>query len=114
MKLMKAILLALTFALAVTPLASAHDGHDQKIMGTVVTIEADQFTVKATTGQSSTILLNDKTKVLMGTMTHKVTDIKVGDRIVVTATDVKGKDGKIVLVAKQVNLPAAPMAAASK
>jgi hypothetical protein len=103
---MKKLLIALMFALAVTPLAFAHEGHDQKIMGTVSAIEAGQLTVKATTGKSSTVLLNDKTKVLMGKMVHKLADIKVGDRIVVTATDIKGKDGKPVLVAKQVNLPA--------
>lgn len=104
---MKKLLLALMFALALTPLASAHEGHDQKIMGTISAVQNGQLTVKATTGKSSTILLNEKTKVLMGKMTQKLADIKVGDRVVVTATDVKGKDGKTVLVAKQVNLPAA-------
>lgn len=73
-------------------------------MGTVTVIQDGRLEVKAADGKTSEVTLNEKTKVVMGTMTHKVADIKVGDRVVVIATDIKGKDGKIVLVAKQVAL----------
>ncbi len=111
---MKKVIIALMFAFALTPLLYAHEGHDQKIMGTVAAIQDSQIEVKATTGKTSTIMLNEKTKIVMGKMAHKVADIKVGDRVVVTATDVKGKDGKTVLVAKQVALGTSTSAALKK
>ena len=111
---MKKLLIALMFTLALTPLAYAHEGHDQKIMGTVAAIQVGHLEVKATNGKTSMIMLNEKTKILMGKMAHKVADIKVGDRVVVTATDVKDKNGKTMLVTKQVALGTAASAAAKK
>lgn len=109
---MKKLLTILMLTLAVAAPGYAHDGHDHKIMGMVTTIQNGQLQVKATTGQMSTLVLNDKTKVVMGKMAHKVADIKVGDRVVVTATDMKDKSGKTTLVAKQIALAAAPVTAA--
>lgn len=111
---MKKLLIALMFTLALAPLAYAHEGHDQKIMGTVAAIQDNHLEVKAANGKTSMIMLNDKTKILKGKMVHKVADIKVGDRVVVTASDVKDKDGKTMLVAKQVALGTAASAAAKK
>lgn len=112
---MKKLLIALMFTLALTPLGYAHEGHDQKIMGTVAAIQDNHLEVKAADGKTSMIMLNDKTKVLQGKAAKKAADIKVGDRVVVTATDVKDKAGKTMLVAKQVNLGnASPTTAAKK
>lgn len=111
---MKKFLIASMFTLALSPLVHAHEGHDQKIMGTVTTIQANQLEVKGTTGKLSTVMLSEKTKVMMGKMEHKIADIKVGDRVVVTAMDSKGKDGKTMLVAKQVVLGAATSSTAKK
>ena len=111
---MKKVLTALMVALALAGSGYAHEGHDQKIMGTVATIEDGQIQVKATNGKMSTIVLNAKTKVVMGTMAHKIADIKVGDRVVVTATDVKDKAGKTILVARQVALGTAKTTATKK
>lgn len=111
---MKKLLTAVMLTLAVATAGYAHEGHDQKIMGTVATIQNDEIQVKSATGKTSTIALNEKTKVVMGRMAHQVGDIKVGDRVVVTATDVKDKAGKTTLVAKQVALAAAKAAAARK
>ena len=110
---MKKVLLV-TFALAVTlaPLTFAHEGHGQKIMGTVSAIHDTQLEVKGTNGKTSTIVLDDKTKVLKGKMAVKRTDLKQGDRVVVTAMSMKGADGKTMLMAEQVSLGAAPAAKA--
>ena len=111
---MKKLLTALIFAFSVVTSAYAHEGHDQKIMGVVATVQNGQIQVKATNGKTSTVMLNEKTKVVMGKMAHKIADIKVGDRVVVTATDVKDKTGKTTLVAKQVALGTAKATAARK
>lgn len=101
---MKKLLFALLLTLTFVPAAYAHKGHDHRIMGTVAVIQSGHLEVKAADGKTSSVLLNEKTKIVMGKMAHKVADIKVGDRVVVTATDVKGKDGKPMLIAKQVAL----------
>ena len=111
---MKKLLTTLIFALSVVASGYAHEGHDQKIMGVVATIGNGQIQVKATNGKMSTVMINEKTKVTMGKMAHKIADIKVGDRVVVTATDVKDKAGKTILVAKQVALGAAKATVAKK
>jgi len=111
---MTKFLIASMFTLALTPLAHAHEGHDQKIMGTVTTVQPHQLEVKGTTGKLSTVVLGEKTKVLMDKMEHKVADIKVGDRVVVIAVDSKGKDGKTILVAKQVVLGTATSSTTKK
>lgn len=111
---MKKLLTALMLTLAVATPGYGHEGHDQKIMGVVATIQNGQIQVKAGNGKMSTVVLTEKTKVVMGKMAHQVGDIKVGDRVVVTATDVKDKAGKTTLIAKQVALAAAKAAAARK
>ncbi len=111
---MRKALIILAFALALVPLASAHEGHAKKVMGTVAAIDGDHLEITTSPGKSSTIMLNDKTKIMRGKATHKAGDIKVGDRVVITAADVKDKDGKIMWVAKQVSLGSAPATAAKK
>lgn len=101
---MKTIGLMVALTIALAPLAYAHEGHLHKVMGTVAVIHENHLEVKATDGKIATITLDNKTKVLRGKTTLKVADIKVGDRVVVSARQVKGKDGKTTLVAAQVNL----------
>jgi hypothetical protein len=94
--------LVLILTLATAPLVSAHEGHAHKIMGTVVTVQANQLKVKGTDGKMSKVTVTDKTKVIHGIMAMKPADIKTGDRVVVTATG----GGKEPLVAKQIQLGA--------
>lgn len=96
---------AIVVALAIPGYALAHEGHTYKVMGTVTTLHENHLEVKTTNGKTSTITLNEKTKVLRGKAKVKVDDIKPGERVVVTATETKGKDGKATLVATQVRLP---------
>jgi len=99
--------MTLVMALVLAPLAYAHEGHVHKVMGTVAVLHENHLEVKATDGKTATITLNDKTKVLRGKTVTTAAEIEVGERVVVTATQTKGKDGKTSLIAKQVNLAAA-------
>lgn len=99
--IVSAVLLA---ALAIPTVALAHEGHVHKIMGTVSMHHENHLEVKATDGKTSAITLNEKTKILKGTAKATAEDIKAGDRVVVSATETKGQDGKPVLVASEVRL----------
>jgi hypothetical protein len=103
---MKRIALALLLAFSVVPFLSAHEGHDHKIMGTLAAVHDNSVDVKATDGKTTTITLNDKTKILHGTMAMKIADLKTGDRVVVTATG----GGKDPFVAKEIKIGAATAA----
>ena len=111
---MKNILMTLLLAVASTPLASAHEGHAKKVMGTVAAVKSDHLQITTAPGRSSMIMVNGKTKILKGQAAQTAGDIKVGDRVVITATDVKGRDGKSMWVATQVRLGSAPAATAKK
>lgn len=96
---------ALVAALAIPRYTFAHEGHVHKVMGTVTALHENHLEVKATDGKTSMITLNEKTRVLRGKIKAKALDIKSGERVVVTATEKKGKDGKSVLIATEVRLP---------
>jgi hypothetical protein len=98
---------AIVAALAIPAYARAHEGHAHKVMGTVATLHENHLEVKATDGKSSTITLNEKTKILRGKAKVKLDDIKPGERVVVTALETKGKDGKKTMVATEIRLGAA-------
>ena len=97
----------LAAALLVPRYLRAHEGHVHKVMGTVATRHQNHLQVKATNGKTSTITVNDKTKILRGKTKVTLADIKEGERIVVSALETKGKDGKTTLVATQLTLAAA-------
>lgn len=104
---------ALVAALAVPAYVRAHEGHAHKVMGTVAMRHENHLEVKATDGKTSTITLNEKTKILRGKTRVKVDEIKPGERVVITATETKGKDGKATMVATEVRL-GTPTTTASK
>ena len=106
---MKQFAFAVLLALVVAPFVSAHEGHDHKIMGTLAAVHDNSVDVKGTDGKLSTITLNDKTKILHGTMAMKIADLKTGDRVVVTATG----GGKDPFVAKEIKVGAATAAKAT-
>lgn len=96
---------ALMAGLALPAPARAHPGHEHKVMGTVSMRHENHVEVKAVDGKSAVFTLNADTKILRGKSRVKADDIKPGERIVVRATETKGKDGKQVLVATEVRLP---------
>jgi len=95
---------AILLAAAVSAPVWAHEGHAHKVMGTVAAIHESHLEVKATGGTTSTITITEKTKVVRGKTALKPADIRTGDRVVVTATETKGKDGKTSLVATQIRV----------
>lgn len=102
---MERLVLALALVLGYGLAASAHEGHDHKIMGTVSGIHEQHLEVKgAKDGKVSSITLNEKAKILREKTALTAADIKVGDRVVVTAVTQKDAAGKEVLVAKEVRL----------
>ena len=103
-----AVLLA---ALALPGYVYAHEGHEHKVMGTVSMRHENHLEVKDTDGKAVSITLNEKTKILRGKAKATADDIKTGERVVVTATETKGKDGKTTMIASEVRLPDAAVAA---
>jgi translation initiation factor IF-1 len=89
----------------------AHEGHAHKVMGTVSAIHENHLEVKATDGKTATMTITEKTKVVRGKTAIKLADIRTGDRVVVTATETKGKDGKTSLVVNQIQLGTASTSA---
>ncbi len=84
--------------------AVAHEGHDHKVLGTVSEITATNLTVRAVKdGAVSVIAFAPTTKVTRGREKLAVSDIKVGDRVVVNIGS-----GKAPLTAKAVELGGAP------
>lgn len=89
--------------------AVAHEGHDHKVMGTVSVIHEHHLEVKAKDGKTTTFVLSADTKVLRDKTPIKAADIKVGDRVVVTAAQTK--DG---MVAKEIRVGASAQATTGK
>ena len=91
-------------ALAVFGYAFAHEGHVHKVMGTVTALRDHSLDVKAIDGKPWTITLNEKTRILRGKTKATASDIKPSERVVVTATETKGKDGKTAFIATEIRL----------
>jgi len=107
-----AALLAL-WVLPVSPLL-AHGGHEHKVMGTVSIIRDIRLEVKETDGKTSTFTLNEKTRILRGSTVVAPSDIKSGDRVVVTTEETKDKSGKAAVMVKEVRLGTAADASTRK
>lgn len=105
---MKRWIVAAVIALMGAPVAVslAHEGHQHRIMGTVSMRHEFHLEVKATDGKTTVLTLNAKTKVRRGEAVVTLDSIKQGERVVVMAVESKGKDGKTVMVAAEVRLPA--------
>jgi hypothetical protein len=54
----------------------------------------NQLEVKTTDGKTSTIVLNEKTKIVRGKTRTSADGIEAGERIVVTATEKKSRTGR--------------------
>ena len=95
---------ALVAALVMPGYLRAHEGHAHKVMGTVEAKHENHLVVKATDGRSTTLTLNERTKIRRGKTRVGAHDIEPGERVVVTATQIKGKDGRTMMVASEVRL----------
>lgn len=72
---------------------AAHEGHDHKIMGTVTMAAADHVMLKDKDGKDVTVKVTRDTKV-KATPALKVEELKVGTRVVITASQEKDKSFK--------------------
>jgi hypothetical protein len=89
-RLLVMVLAAAFVVLAAGSSALAHEGHDHKVLGTVTMAAADHVMLKDQAGKDVTVMVNKATKV-KSTPAMKVEEIKVGTRIVITATMDKNK-----------------------
>ena len=83
---------------------AAHPGHDHKVMGVVTAIHDNHLEVKDAKGNLTTHTIAATTKIARGKMKIAHGDIKVGDRVVVTTRETKGKDGKAILTVVSVQV----------
>jgi hypothetical protein len=104
------VALFLVMAFGSAPRLFAHEGHLHRLMGTVAAVQGERLEIKDTTGKTSEVELNDKTKILRGTSAQTTADIKPGDRIVVMITETKDQEGKPLLTAKEIRLGSSPAA----
>lgn len=79
-----ALTLALVWTLA-TSFAYAHGGMEH-VMGTVASIDATSITVTTTDGKSQKVLLTVETKYARENTAIALSDVKVGDAVVIHAT----------------------------
>jgi hypothetical protein len=104
---MKQMLTALVLLLTLQPLASAHVGPHQRIMGTITGIREGRLEVKVNNGKTSTISLDAATKMLRGTRAITRADLREGERVVVTLRHAKDTAGRDVMIAEEVRVAAA-------
>jgi len=103
------------FALCITAVvfgAGLLLAHGDELTGTVTAITKDLVTIKDAKDNKTLIkvMLDSKTKYMMGTKAAKMTDVKVGEKVAIDAQmDTKMK----MYVAESVTLPAAAKAAAA-
>ena len=96
-----AILAVVSVAL-LTAIATAHGG-EEHVVGTVTKVSDTAVTVKTTAGKTVEVGFDAKTTYQRAKQPIQKSDIKVGDRIVIHATEVKEK-----LVAHTVEIGTAP------
>jgi hypothetical protein len=99
--LLGAVALVLTSSFAAV---SAHEGHAHKVMGVVAAVHENHVEVKDLKGVSSTHTLDAKTKIRRNKAVMSLSDIKVGDRVVVTYIESKDKAGKKVVTVTEVQV----------
>ncbi len=78
-------------------------------MGTVTNVTANSITVKTTTKEPVTVGVVPTTKFTMGKMAMKIDGLKVGDRVVIHATE--PKEGTLVADTVEFSMKPAPAAA---
>ncbi len=101
-----AISVAVVGLLAMGGRTLAHEGHEHKVMGRVVTIDEKKIEVESTDGKKVTGVLGPDTKYLRDKATAARTGVKVGERVVIVVVEDKDKIPNV----KQVLLGAAAAA----
>jgi hypothetical protein len=98
------VALAFSVLLLVPAAVAAHEGHDHKILGTVASVRDHQVEVRDVKGKVTLLTLGATTKIRRDKMRLAATDLKVGDRVVATTRESKGKDGKPLITVVDVQV----------
>ncbi|MFQ5720743.1 MAG: hypothetical protein ACE5IK_14485, partial [Acidobacteriota bacterium] len=89
----RAIATTVFLVLGVVPgIIRAHEGHDHKVMGTVVSVAADRLEVEKKDGDTVSVALDEETRYRRGREVVGIADVKAGERVVVTIVEKAGKD----------------------
>lgn len=78
----------LVVSLMIPATVPAHQGHAHKFMGTLSAVQENQFEVKSTDGKMLVFQVDAKTVYQRGKAKVASTDLKVGERVVVSALQV--------------------------
>jgi hypothetical protein len=81
------LFLALALTLALPLGATAHPGHDHKLMGTISSVDGAKLVVKTTEGKEMTVQILPITKFVKGKAKGDQADMKAGLRVVVNIGD---------------------------
>ena len=95
---------AVVTLLAAPRVVIGHEGHDHKVMGVVSMVHENHLEVKDAKGKTTTVTLGPTTKIRRAKAVVAAADIKVGDRVVVTTRETKGKDGKPIVTVMAVEI----------
>jgi hypothetical protein len=85
------VAMALAALVAASGLASAHEGHEHKIMGKVVTVDEKKIEVESTDGKKVSGVLSADTRYLRDKTPTARADVKVGERVVIVVVEDKDK-----------------------
>ncbi len=77
----------------------AHEGHEHKMMGIVAAVDAKRIEVTTKDDHKTIVGLDSETKYFRGESQARVGDVKVGERVAITAVEKGGK-----MVAREVHL----------
>jgi hypothetical protein len=69
--------------------ARAHEGHEHKLMGKVVSVQAERIEVETRDGKKVTGVLGPETRYLRGKTAAALADVKVGERVVIVVVEEK-------------------------
>ena len=96
---------ALVVALAFPSVMLAHEGHPHRFLGTLSSVQGSQLEVKTTDGKTVVFTLDAKTVIQQGRAKAELKELKVGERIVVSALPVAA--GKVMTAINvQLRVPA--------
>ena len=98
------VAMAVAALVAGSGLLPAHEGHEHKVMGKVVTIDEKMIEVESTDGKKVSGVLSADTKYLRDKTPAGRADVKVGERVVIVVVEDKDKVQNV----KQVLLGAGP------
>ena len=98
---MKKFAIYFAFVALFCTMALAHEGH-KHIKGKVTAINGQEMTVQLEDGTKATVAVQSDTKLMKGDDDVKLSDVKVGDGVLVHGAE---KDGKIQAEEIRIRIP---------